>query len=407
MIAPSHAPTQKIHPTLSLQQATHQQWDVVVIGAGPAGAAAAYQLGKAGRSVLLVDKSSFPRYKVCGCCLNRSALQSLDAMGLSRITRSNGVYPLTALRLFAASKPLDIQLPSGVSMSRTAFDAALIRQAILAGGAFIPEAMASLQPHQPASNNRQVLLQVGTDTAQVSGQIVLVADGLGGRALQGTLIKESVDVNSRIGAGATVTTAPDFYRPGTIFMAQIRGGYVGMVRLEDEQLAIAAALDPSLIRSHHGLGSTVKHILAQAGLPPITSLDSLAWRGTAALTRHRSPLGTHRVFVLGDAAGYVEPFTGEGIAWALGSARAVIPLAHRGIDNWRPSLVTQWTHQHRALIGQRQKACRVIRWVLHRNTLTQAAITGLRISPVLNRWLARSVGKPMDIVNNILQGPSK
>ena len=57
-------------------------WDVVVVGAGPAGSMAALEIARRGPSVLLVDKARFPRYRVCGCCLNGRALSLLGSAGL-------------------------------------------------------------------------------------------------------------------------------------------------------------------------------------------------------------------------------------------------------------------------------------------------------------------------------------
>src|SRR5437762_947004 len=59
-----------VPPTLTLADAERRVWDVVVVGAGPAGAAAARELARRSVSVLLVDKAVFPRWKVCGSCLN-------------------------------------------------------------------------------------------------------------------------------------------------------------------------------------------------------------------------------------------------------------------------------------------------------------------------------------------------
>jgi flavin-dependent dehydrogenase len=57
-------------------------WEVVVIGAGPAGSIAARECAKQGLRTLLVDKAAFPRPKVCGCCLNANAMATLERLGL-------------------------------------------------------------------------------------------------------------------------------------------------------------------------------------------------------------------------------------------------------------------------------------------------------------------------------------
>ena len=60
-------------------------WDALVIGAGPAGSVAARELARRGCRVLLVDKATFPRPKVCGCCVNGAAIRALERLGLGHV----------------------------------------------------------------------------------------------------------------------------------------------------------------------------------------------------------------------------------------------------------------------------------------------------------------------------------
>ena len=68
---------------INVASAAAETWDAIVIGAGPAGALAAHQLAVAGVSVLLVERKSFPRYKVCGACVNQRAIKTLQRSGLA------------------------------------------------------------------------------------------------------------------------------------------------------------------------------------------------------------------------------------------------------------------------------------------------------------------------------------
>ena len=74
-------------------------WDVIVIGAGVAGGLAAFDCAHRGLRVLVVEKRSFPRWKVCGCCFNANSLASLSATGLPNLMRDQGAVPLDQLRL--------------------------------------------------------------------------------------------------------------------------------------------------------------------------------------------------------------------------------------------------------------------------------------------------------------------
>ncbi|MBX9624847.1 MAG: FAD-dependent oxidoreductase, partial [Gemmataceae bacterium] len=69
---------------------TDRTWDAVVVGAGPAGSVTARGLARRGLAVLLVDKATFPRPKVCGCSLNAAALTGLGAVGLGHVPAACG-----------------------------------------------------------------------------------------------------------------------------------------------------------------------------------------------------------------------------------------------------------------------------------------------------------------------------
>ena len=98
--------------------------DVVVIGAGPAGATAACTLGGRGHRVLLVDRASFPRAKVCGCCLASSGQGILRALGLGDLV-DDGV-PLDTTVVHGAGRSTTLPFPGSVTLSRERLDPALI-----------------------------------------------------------------------------------------------------------------------------------------------------------------------------------------------------------------------------------------------------------------------------------------
>ena len=87
-------------------------WDVVVLGAGPAGAIAARQFAHQGHCVLLVEKSQFPRFKVCGGCLGGAALDVLEDLGLGDLPTKCGGVPLQRMRLASGGSIAEIERPS-------------------------------------------------------------------------------------------------------------------------------------------------------------------------------------------------------------------------------------------------------------------------------------------------------
>ena len=375
-----------IEPTLSLDEAAGRTWDAAVVGAGPAGAMAARELARQGASVLLVERSRFPRYKVCGGCLNPRSLCLLQKSGLGKLTDELGAIPLSKLRLGARGSVADVRLPRGAGVSREAFDTALVRATIAAGGAFLPGTTGTLLPAD-GRPLRQLRLRHANRDHTIATKVVLAAVGLGSR-LEGhpEHSEPAWEVGSRIGAGVMIPAGTPGYEAGTIYMACAHEGYVGQVVVEDGRIDAAAALDPSAVKSVGGIGELASRILEQAGFPTHPDLAALPWKGTPHLTRQAPRLGGERLFTLGDAAGYIEPFTGEGMAWALAGAAAVAPLALRTIrEGWDESLLTRWRATYRKEVTRRQGVCRLTAGLLRRPFTTQLLVRTLGIAP----WISR------------------
>ncbi len=355
-------------------------WDAVVIGAGPAGSVTARELARLGSRVLLVDKATFPRTKVCGCCLNGAAARTLARLGLQDTLRD--AIPLRRVQVAAGKHAAELRLPDGCALSREAFDMRLIDAAQAAGVEFRPNTVA--RTHHAG----EVHLEGETHTARV----VIVATGLAGG-------EATPEAGSRIGAGVVLsaTAALAFFTPGTIHMATGSGGYVGFVRVEDGRLDVAAAFDAAFMKANGGPGRAAEAILQQVGWPVPSGFATAAWKGTPPLTRRPLHLGRERLFVTGDAAGYVEPFTGEGMAWAIMSAAALAPLAHRAITKWDNRLIAEWEATHRQVIGRRQRVCRMVSRVLRSPALTTIAVRSLRTFPAFARPVVSSLNRPSSL----------
>jgi flavin-dependent dehydrogenase len=391
-----------------------------------------------GRRVLLLDKKHFPRRKVCGACLNHSAVTLLDEIGLGNVLRECDGPELTRFEVRAASRRLSLVLPTGRAISRNLFDQRLVESAIDASVTFRGGVTATVgasdngvrqlvirdtnNDHDPLLALRDCdLLSSRTRESSVSGEqfgslttsatnksqplraslpvlrakVVLAADGLGNPSLSEVCeIHDRTAKRSRLGAGCEVNRFPPEYESGVIHMAVGRGGYVGLVRVESGALNIAAAFDARLVRETGGPARAAANVLTQAGFPAIPAMADAEWIGTPALTRTTSPVAAERLFVLGDAAGYVEPFTGEGIGWALSSAVAIAPLACAACERWQPSLVAEWSRAHARLVRTRQRLCRGLAALLRYPTAVSVAMTVLPWMPRLLQPIVRGVSLP-------------
>jgi flavin-dependent dehydrogenase len=375
-----------IAATLTSRDCAARLWDSVVIGAGPAGGVLAKCLADRGLSVLLVDSKSFPRAKVCGGCLNQNSLAALDASGLRPVIDALAPVPLTEFQLAAGGRTVSLPLPGGIAVSRWGMDAAIVQAAIDAGAQFLPDTQAFVG--DVIGETRSVRLETSGGAQSISARIVIAATGLSGRSvahLPGFASSESQ--TSKIGVEATLDEFPAEYYPGVIFMAAGRRGYVGLTRVEDGRLNVAAAVEAAAVRDAGSPGAACLAILEEAGFPASADMQQAEWRGTAKLTRSTSRQADTRLFLVGDAAGYVEPFTGEGMAWAMTGAVDLAPLVARGCANWSDEFVTAWEQRYRRLITRRQWVCRSLAIGLRRPRLVRAAV------PILQRlpWLAQPI----------------
>lgn len=369
---------------------TATAWDVVTIGAGPAGSLASCLLARMGARVLLVDRKAFPRSKVCGGCLNAHAVASLERAGLAARVRALGARPITEVRVRQRSRAVALPLPPGLAVSRPALDGELATAAVEAGAVFAPETTALVidEGVLPAHEGwRSVSLTRHRGSASiVRAHVVLVADGLSHGSLRACPSLRSLPARgARVGVGGFAPAGAIETAPGTITMAVGRHGYVGAVEVEDGRINVAAALDARFLKSHAGAAQALAAILAEAGLAREHRLDSVDWSGTIPLTRRMPHPASRRLFVLGDAAGYVEPFTGEGMAWAFAGAETVAPLAFRAIADWHDDLAGEWAARYARQIRPEQRWCRVVARVLRVPALVTPIVALLQHHPGLAR----------------------
>jgi flavin-dependent dehydrogenase len=332
--------------------------------------------------VLLVDKRTFPRWKICGSCLNGVALRALETAGLGDLLDALGAVPLERIRLALQGRELELALPAGRSLSRGRLDLALCEAAIAAGAVLRSPWEATVAGSHPAG--REVLLRCGADVQLTSARVVLVASGLGSPALGAELpIETRISPRARIGAGCELDAGVKGYGRGTIHMAIGRHGYVGLVRNEAGALNLAAAFDRPHLIAAGGPAASAAAVLAEAGFAPLPEAAAATWRATPALTRRSTPPAADRVLLLGDAAGYVEPFTGEGMGWALVGALAVVPLVLQGQQEWNTALEREWARRHGRLIGTRQRFCHGLAFALRRPGLSRALLVAAGRWPAL------------------------
>lgn len=373
---------------MTLREAGRRTWDAIVAGAGPAGAVAARELAIRGRSVLLVDRAAFPRDKVCGCCISAAAMHRLDSLRLGDLVRGLGGLPIETFRLATGGRIVELPIPVGIAVPRRDLDAALVTAAVEAGATFMPTTR--IETTAETRNARTLIARNGVDRCSLSARLVVAADGVGSILVRvEPRMRATVSVRSRIGLGTTIEQH-DSLPQATIQMACGRDGYIGMVRTSCNRLNVAAAFRPESVRSAAGPGELAWRMVRDAGLQPLDALRSARWSGTPRLTRELGRVACKRMIAVGDAAGYVEPFTGEGIAWAVESAAAAAAIAAEHAHD-PVALASAWQRWHTCTIRPRHRRCSMVATALRSDAIRSLGVRSCAGLPHLTRWMVRRV----------------
>ena len=404
---------------MSVLASLAREWDVVVAGAGPAGAAAACRAAGHGLRTLLVDRATFPRAKVCGGCVSPAGMAALGELGLEQRVRRAGA-PIASLRFHARGRTAEVALGvGGVAISRSELDAMLVNAAREAGSQVLEGASARLGVLQAEAGVRGqasahagidaagggrvvrgcgVTLTSAAETLRVSTRVAIAADGLGGTFLPSEPAwRPRISRWSRIGLGAVIPATDACERGlvacGTVAMYCGRWGYVGMVRLADGSVDVAAAMDARAIQRAGSPGAAVVAILREAGGGPrdLAAFASAPWKGTPRLTRRRE-VERGPVVVVGDAARYAEPFTGEGMTWAL---RAGIGAAdHAAAMMAGTTRAGDWARTYQRTLAGRQRGCALVAVCLRSPRLVSGVAAALACVPAFAPTLRRLFAGP-------------
>lgn len=294
---------------------TEPVWDVVVVGGGPAGASAAHAAAAAGRRVLLLEKAELPRYKTCGGGIIGPSRDALPP-GF-RLPLRDRIHAVTFSHNGRMVRTRRSRRMLFGLINRPEFDAGLVDAARAAGAEVRTGVTVSrVEQHGPSVPDRRTVAVVLGDGRTLLARAVVGADGSAGRIGAHVGVKlAQVDLGLEAEIPVPASVAEDWAGRVLIDWGPIPGSY-GWVFPKGDTLTVG-------VISARGEGAATKRYLDDfigrlglAGFEPSIS--------SGHLTRCRSedsPLSRGRVIVCGDAAGLLEPWTREGISFALRSGR--------------------------------------------------------------------------------------
>jgi len=295
-------------------------FDVAIVGGGPAGSSCAAFCALAGLRALVLEREKFPREKVCGDCLNPSCWSVLEHLGLAQQVRALPHSKLESVEFIAIDgHRVIVDLPNGeqceISVKRCLFDDVLLKRARDVGAQVREETTVT-----SLANNGNWKIETATGES-FSAQVLVGADGRNSTVARLCNLLPH-PARERVALQAHVPLPQNFGR--RIVLQFLPQGYSGQAPVNDAELNLCLVGTPPTISELRQWAQRHFEIAADQ-----------SWRTITPLTRSPVPCRHENLFFVGDAARVVEPFTGEGIYYALRSgelAAAAIGKIVRGED---------------------------------------------------------------------------
>ncbi|HEY3174894.1 MAG TPA: NAD(P)/FAD-dependent oxidoreductase [Candidatus Polarisedimenticolia bacterium] len=368
--------------------------DVAIVGAGPAGSAAALALRRAGYSVALLEKARFPRDKICGDFLTPGSVGLLKEIGGGEV-ETEAPCTLRGMRMTYEGHEILSEFPGarhGWSLSRRKLDFVLARRAVAAGADLIEEFRATEFGSDPETGGRWVEGSY-PDGARRRFRARLLLEAGGRHGLIGRRLGWRVDDTRliRYALWSNMEGVRGLGERGEMHV--FADGYVGVAALDRSAgLAnVTMALTPGRMARARGhvresfLDLLARHPVMGPRCRNARLVTSVRGMGPLACRARR--LAADRIAMLGDAGGFVDPFTGEGVFVALSGARMLArAVAREGLES--AAALASYEREFHSAFGSKFQLCRLLQVVIAR--------------PWLARRVARALASRKDLADRMV-----
>jgi geranylgeranyl reductase family protein len=376
--------------------------EVIVVGGGPAGSATALLLARAGHAVLLLDKASFPRHKACSEYINAGGVAALEELGLLDEVMAAGAHRLTEMRIHSPeggqyTAQFDRATPGrhAIGLSRFRLDATLLDAARDAGVSVMERAHARDVWLQPGASATVEVSHNGT-TNRLRAPLIVGADGHHSCVTRSLGLEQSRRWPRRVGLVAHYNQVAGNDCGGDLYVTS--DGYAGLAPLENGMTNIALVMPEARVQRRAG---SVEDLFDQrlAAIPELRRrLDGAVRignvRGIGRLGhRVRRPAGDGYLLV-GDAAAFLDPFTGDGIYEALRGAQLAAPVISRALIAGEVSerALAPYRWERRRVFTMKRQLCWVVQGFVHAPAAMNYVTRRLERRETLGLELAAALG---------------
>ncbi len=377
--------------------------DVIVVGAGPAGAVAATLLARAGARVRLLDRARFPRDKLCGDTINPGALGELRRLGLAAPVEAAGLR-VDGMRLTGPTGvAVEGRYPGGLhgrALLRRDLDWALVGQAVAAGVRF-----------EPGVTVRGPLVAGGSGEPSITGVIVRALGAV--QTLRAPITIAADGRRSTIGFALGLARHPArprrwaigaYYQDvhGLSALGEMhvrRGRYIGVAPVP------GGLANVCLVQSFEAPGGPSPARLSLRLLADELARDRWLRDRFADARMARTPVvlgplavetagvGLPGLLLAGDAAGFIDPITGDGLRFAVRGASLAADAALDALTHgWDPGVARRLAADRRSEFASKWRFNRALRVIVDHPAMVQGGAVGARLFPGVFRSVIRAAG---------------
>jgi flavin-dependent dehydrogenase len=388
-------------------------YDAIVIGAGPAGSTVSTLLAEAGHRTLLLERSRFPREKLCGEFIAPECLDLFDRLGVRQRLFDAGAKIIKRWTLFAPDgRRVEIPMEwiadgygHAISLTRARMDAILLERALEAG-VEIRQGFHVSPAFQREDGLSFVEGKAGGETVErFSAPAVIDASGRNGAFSSQSLQPTSSFEGSRLfGCKVHLRAVEGLGERGELFF--FRDGYGGLSDVEDDRTNLCFITTEATLREAKGdreklLDLTMRSNPAARRRLPNAVTDG-EWLGTGPINYgRRRPLPG--MIAVGDAGAFIDPFTGSGILLALTGgelAAKVINQAFAEGVREVDAIAKRYDRLYQAQFGWRFRVCALLRAVAFKPATRNALVAALCRHQSLVRLIASSTRQGITVDTN-------
>ncbi len=353
--------------------------DVLVIGAGPGGSALANRLALDGFEVRLADKKTFPREKPCGEFLSPQCEPYLEALGIDAPLAALGPLLVRGMRLhgygaevlgrFRRLSGQPASASHGIGIRRERFDMLLCDAAEAAGAEWMPRhEFVSLLRNDDGRVTGAVLRAADGHEVRCEARFVVGADGVHSRVARALGVQRQTKWLDRF---ALVTHFAGVAPMATAEVHLFPDGFFAATTIDGGEFSVNLILPRSALRTREAAdwdGFVAQHVAKHPALAArlVGARRTSAWRGIGPLAYSTTRQTMPGIALVGDACGYVDPLTGEGIYFALFGARALGDAITESLHEpaREPSLMRAYVAERRREIVPRARASALLQRAL-------------------------------------------